>query len=678
MRKRSEEILQALVRNKRRQNSISSLQKRYQVSERTIRNDLVEINEFLRNLHISDIYLDSDGVLNTGPDFNSVLVEKELIKMDTYFYKLSPKERQIYISLLLLWNNKYLVMKHIADELYVSRITILNDFDSIKEDLEGRAADVISDAGKGVCVRCSDELRVELLVDLLQKLMLDVENEGFFQRFVLRQLHIRYTFSEICSCAQEYLSVNNLVFIDDVLYTTVLYLFIIFNLMSDKNQTGIIRNMEFNEIDNLMMYIGYKLSCPVSEEMLVNFRDYIKNNKISLYIKTLDEIELYEIITHFLSNIDQDMHLALSQDNILIESLLLHIKNMRDWGDLEFEFSEMNEVVFDYQKLLSVVGKNLYVLEKYLSYKINENMKQSIMIHICVAMIRGNEKSQKPSVVIVCPGSMATGKYLEAQIKNYFDFNIRGLFPVSKIADQLKIMDDVDFIISTVQLYDMEYRCLKVHAVLTIQDMNMIQKTAFEYQNKDIRSYKAKEKKTDIANKIPSLLQDKNLPDSLYEKIESLIMEYEGKEEKTAIGELLAQDAILFDDDSQDWEQCIRKAGEILIQKACIGTAFIEKAIQNIKDYGDYIILGNGVALAHAGKNYEVYKDSMSLLVSHSGIVFTDSDREVNFLFCFSSRGVNDHIELFQEIVEIGQDEEYRNRLLKMKEEELHRALCFK
>lgn len=678
MRKRSEEILQALVRNKKRQNSISSLQKRYQVSERTIRNDLVEINEFLRNLHISDIYLDSDGVLNTGPDFDSALVEKELIKMDTYFYKLSPKERQIYISLLLLWNHKYLVMKHIADELYVSRITILNDFDSIKEDLEGRAADVISDAGKGVCVRCSDELRVELLVDLLQKLMLDVENEGFFQRFVLRQLHIRYTFSEICSCAQEYLSVNNLVFIDDVLYTTVLYLFIIFNLMSDKNQTGIIRNMEFNEIDNLMMYIGYKLSCPVSEEMLVNFRDYIKNNKISLYIKTLDEIELYEIITHFLSNIDQDMHLALSQDNILIESLLLHIKNMRDWGDLEFEFSEMNEVVFDYQKLLSVVGQNLYVLEKYLSYKINENMKQSIMIHICVAMIRGNEKSQKPSVVIVCPGSMATGKYLEAQIRNYFDFDIQGLFPVSKIASQLKNMEDVDFIISTVQLYDLEYRCLKVHAVLTIQDMNMIQKTAFEYQNRVTRGKKAKEKKTAVTNKIPSLLQDKNLPDSLYEKIESLILEYEGKEEKTAIGELLAHDAILFDDTAQDWEYCIRKAGEVLIQKACIGTAFIEKAIQNIKDYGDYIILGNGVALAHAGKNYEVYKDSMSLLVSHSGIVFTDSDREVNFLFCFSSRGVNDHIELFQEIVEIGQDEEYRNRLLEMKEEELYRTLCFK
>ena len=48
---------------------------------------------------------------------------------------------------------------------------------------------------------------------------------------------------------------------------------------------------------------------------------------------------------------------------------------MRDWEEVEFKFLEMNEIVFEYRKLLTVVTKNRYVLEKYLSYKINENMK---------------------------------------------------------------------------------------------------------------------------------------------------------------------------------------------------------------------------------------------------------------------------------------------------------------
>lgn len=680
MRKRSEEILQLLIRSQKKI-SIFSLKKRYQVTERTIRSDLAEINEFLRNLRISDIYFDSEGDLNTGPDFDSVLVEIELIKMNTYIYKMSPRERQVYITLLLLWDHKYLVMKDIADKLYVSRLTVLNDFESIKEELENKEAEVLGDAGKGVCIRCSEEKRKELLVDLFRRLTLEVENEGFFQRFVLEQLNIQYTFNEICSWAQEYLSINNLVFIADALYDTVLYLFVVFNLKSGNQKTDLVKAVDFNENDDLIMYIGNKLGCPVSEEMRIGFRDYIRNYEISLYVKNLDEIEFYEIIIHFLSRIDQELHLKLCRDNVLIDSLLLHIKNMRDWGDLEFEISDLNEMVFDYQRVLTVVDKYLYVLEKYLSYKINDNMKKSIMIHICVAMIRNNKKSQKPSVVIVCPGSMATGRYLEAQIKNYFDFNIRGLFPVSRISKQLEKIDDVDFIISTVQLHHLGVKCLKVHAVLTMQDMNLIQKTAFEYQNQQSAETRLKENERKIANKLQSLQQDKELPDRLYQKIETVILEYENEEkevEKTAIGELLEEDSIIFDDTSQDWEESIRKSAAILIRKGCIGPKFVEKAIQNIRDYGDYIILGNGVALAHAGKDYEVYKDGLSLLVSYPGIAFSSSEKKVNFLFCFSSRGVKDYIELFHEIVEIGQNESFRNSLLRMSGEELCQTLCFK
>lgn len=677
MKRRSEEILRLLVRSQRN-NTIYSLKKKYQVSLRTIRNDIAEINEFLHKLNISDIYFDTDGLLKTGPDFDSVLVERELTKLDTYLYKLSPQERQLYISLLLLWNNKYIVMKNIADELYVSRITILNDFESIKNKFESHQVEVVSDAGKGVCIKSSLEKRILLLVDFLQEIMLDVDNEGFFQRYVLEKLHIHYTFSDICSYAQEYLSINDLVFIDDALYLTVLYLFIVFNIEHElvKNNNEIV---DFTMSDNLMMFIAYKLNLTVDERMLLQFREFIDKNNINLYIKNVDEIELYEIITHFLTNIDQDMNLKLSVDDMLINSLLLHIKNMREWGQLEFEFSEMDKVIFDYQRLLNVVDKNLYVLEKYLSYKINDNMKKSIMIHICAALIRANEASNKPSVVIVCPGSMATGKYLEVQIKNYFDFNILGLFPATNVYKQLEKIGPIDFIISTVQLYNLNLKCIKVNAVLTIQDMNLIQKTAFEFQNKRtniINTYRHHRS----LDKIPQLLQDKNIPDSLYKKITSVIIEYENENpelEKTAIGELLEYENITFDDEINNWEEGIKKAAAILVEKGYIGKKFIEKAIQNIKDYGDYIILGDGVALAHAGKDYDVNEDSLSLLVSHKGIVFSGGDRKVYFLFCFSSRGVNDHVELFREIVSIGQETSYRKKLLEMDKDGLYQALCF-
>lgn len=77
-------------------------------------------------------------------------------------------------------------------------------------------------------------------------------------------------------------------------------------------------------------------------------------------------------------------------------------------------------------------------------------------------------------------------------------------------------------------------------------------------------------------------------------------------------------------------------------------------------------------------KNMGVYQESLSLLVSHKGIMFSESGRKVELLFCFSSKGVRDYIELFNEIVKNGQDEEFRNCLLEMSEEELYQTLCYK
>lgn len=679
MRKRSEEILRLIVKNKT-QVSVHFLKKKYEVTERTIRNDLVEINEFLRTLRISDIYIDLDGKLKAGPDFDPSLVESELTKITTYFYKMSPKERHIYIMLLLLWEQKYFVMQNIANKLCVSRVTILNDFEGIKEEFEKEGIAVISDAGKGVRVRSSRQKCIQLLTKLFHQLMLDVEDEGFFQRFILEQLHIQYTFNEICSYAQEYMSENHLVFMADILYDTVLYLFVVFNFTYYNQKTECEKKSEDSDSDNLMLYIGNHLNCFVSQEMLQDFRTYIKENEINLCIKNLDEIEFYEVVIHFLTNIDQELHLTLSQDAILVDSLLLHIKNMRDWGELELEISDLNEIVFDYQKLLQTIDNNISVLEKYLSYKINENMKKSILIHICVAMIRNNKQAKKPSVILVCPGSMATGRYLEVQIESYFDFNIKGLFPVSVISKHLEKLQDVDFVISTVGLSYPGIKCLKVHAVLTMQDMKLIQKTALEYQNQKSTPFYKKGSKKKI-DQLQGLLQEKELPKHLYQKLEILISEYRKEREileKTAIGELLERDNIFIHENCGEWEACIRKSADVLLQKGYIGQRFIEKAIQNIKDYGDYIILGDGVALAHAGKDYDVYHDSLSLLVSKQGIIFTDADRKVNFLFCFSTKGEDEYIELFHEIIEIGRNEELRKCLLSMNEEELYQALCFK
>ncbi|MBQ9061856.1 MAG: PTS sugar transporter subunit IIA [Eubacterium sp.] len=80
-------------------------------------------------------------------------------------------------------------------------------------------------------------------------------------------------------------------------------------------------------------------------------------------------------------------------------------------------------------------------------------------------------------------------------------------------------------------------------------------------------------------------------------------------------------------------------------------------SIEQVELYGDYIIVSEGVALVHAGKEYGVNKDGLSLLVSGEGIVFFDPGKKVHLLFCLASTGEQDNLKLLQQIVRLGQIE---------------------
>ena len=61
----------------------------------------------------------------------------------------------------------------------------------------------------------------------------------------------------------------------------------------------------------------------------------------------------------------------------------------------------------------------------------------------------------------------------------------------------------------------------------------------------------------------------------------------------------------------------------------------MREAIGNVEEYGSYIIVNKGIALAHARKESGVYEDGLSLLVSKDGILFDEARR---FTSCSSFR----------------------------------------
>lgn len=682
MKRRSTEIMQAILKSKDSYLSIRHFISQYNISKRTLKNDVKEINDFLKTISMEEVLITEDGKLKIGESFDRKRVEQNLYQMDMYMYKLSPEERQIYIILELIANPHYTTMHRFAEELYVSRITIMSDVDAMKGILEHSEAELLLDSGKGMKLSCSYDASLELLVSLYKKIAINIKNDGYFQRMMLEKMKIQYTFSELFSYMQEYMKINNLVFIEDIFYDIVLYLFAAFNFRErDQDNIGrlVTEKTKLTGIDHMMLYAGYMLEVPVTEKMINCFRMYIEKNNLYSFVKTVDEVELYKIIMYFVSKIDQELHLELTNDEKLIDSLLMHIKSMKDWGNYEVEIPKNYDLPMNYELLEASVEKYSYILESFLSYQLSTNMKKSIVIHICVAVIRNRRYYiPKLSIVIVCPGSMATGKYLEAQIKNYFDFEIAGVLAAGEVIGELEQMErKIDFIISTVHIEADEYKVITVNPFLTMKDLNLIQKEVFQSQKQINLPIEKKKKK--LLVDLQDLMDDDKLSAATYDKIEAILMEMRKPlERQNAMAELLKKDFITVSTSSCDWKEAIKRSAKPLEQFGYIEQRYAEEAIQKVEEYGDYIVVSRGVALAHAGKDSGVIKDGLSLLVSKDGISFQKDNDKVNLIFCFACTGEKEYLDLIKEIVAVGKEQNRLKMILNCNTtEEIYHTLMF-
>jgi mannitol operon transcriptional antiterminator len=338
MKRRSEQILRRFVKSPQSKPLISELEQEYGISERTLRADIAECNEFLWDLRISGLFVNAAGKLQAGEDFDSGTVHDALSTMGPQHYKLSRDERLAYIELLLLWDDSYQSMQDIADQLGVSRITIMKDVDALRPKMSERGIGVSSETGKGVRACGAVDRRIDLLVERLRDLALESGDEAIFQRLVLERLAPRYSFEDVYAHARDYLDPNSMVVTDEAFYNVILCLFVLLNAPFDVSGAAPHKG-EFTKLDGMLAYVCGKLGADPSRDRLVAFANYLEEHHIGSYVRSLDEIEFYEVVIHFLMNLDRELGTSLSSDDVLANALLLHLKSMRDWGDLDFDFT---------------------------------------------------------------------------------------------------------------------------------------------------------------------------------------------------------------------------------------------------------------------------------------------------------------------------------------------------
>lgn len=670
MRKRSTEILEKLILSNSKSMEVKKLITTYRISLKTLRTDVNEINDFLLEAKMSPTKLNEKEKL--------ILLEKDIMKiqdrlnhMDTYSYKMSREERQIYIIAELLMSQDYITMQNLAKKLNVSRNTILNDFETVKDYCLAFNVNVLMKSSKGIKIECDQKDRNNLLMQIFHDLEDDYMEKSFFHQLIQRKLGMKIPLEMIKEDLREYMEQQHMLVSDRVFSYVSIYLFVILNRKINKKRRTVEKLTGDTASDNLLNWFADKYEVSINKNDVKDFGRYMKQHdfNISSEQKEINDVELYGIIVYFLQMVGEDIECSLQSDTVLIESLLEHIRKLKNWEDYDFEMPLSDELPIPKEILEKTIEKNSIILERYLGYPLTKEMKESIMIHICAAFVRNLEYLNLLEVLIVCPGSMATGKYLEAQVKNYFDFRVAAVIPSRDVEEFLK-SNKIDFVISTVNVRSESVPCVKVQAQLTMNDINAIQNIAFLLGRKENKSEnESRYVEQNFLDVMKTFLEklDASKRDEFFDEVYALMETKIQSTGKSILAQMLDPSKIMIKQEKITWEQGILQAADILEKKGCVGSDYGKKAVENVKEYGDYIIISKGIALAHAGKKEaHVYKDGLSLVMCPEGIEFTEGNI-VYLVFCFAVAEEKDYLKLFQEIIALGKTQKKMKDILQQK-----------
>lgn len=670
MRKRSTEILEKLILSNSKSMEVKKLITTYRISLKTLRTDVNEINDFLLEAKMSPTKLNEKEKL--------ILLEKDIMKiqdrlnhMDTYSYKMSREERQIYIIAELLMSQDYITMQNLAKKLNVSRNTILNDFETVKDYCLAFNVNVLMKSSKGIKIECDQKDRNNLLMQIFHDLEDDYMEKSFFHQLIQRKLGMKIPLEMIKEDLREYMEQQHMLVSDRVFSYVSIYLFVILNRKINKKRRTVEKLTGDTASDNLLNWFADKYEVSINKNDVKDFGRYMKQHdfNISSEQKEINDVELYGIIVYFMQMVGEDIECSLQSDTVLIESLLEHIRTLKNWEDYDFEMPLSDELPIPKEILEKTIEKNSIILERYLGYPLTKEMKESIMIHICAAFVRNLEYLNLLEVLIVCPGSMATGKYLEAQVKNYFDFRVAAVIPSRDVEEFLK-SNKIDFVISTVNVRSESVPCVKVQAQLTMNDINAIQNIAFLLGRKENKSEnESRYVEQNFLDVMKTFLEklDASKRDEFFDEVYALMETKIQSTGKSILAQMLDPSKIMIKQEKITWEQGILQAADILEKKGCVGSDYGKKAVENVKEYGDYIIISKGIALAHAGKKEaHVYKDGLSLVMCPEGIEFTEGNI-VYLVFCFAVAEEKDYLKLFQEIIALGKTQKKMKDILQQK-----------
>lgn len=650
MNKRTVEIVHQIISSTSRKLQLKQLAEKFDVSERTIRNDIDRINQYFGEELIS---LGIEGSLLLDEKIRPRDIRDQIAKIDFYEYGLSKEERVSLNVCLLSLTKDYITYEQIGDLMYISRYTVINDFVEVEKLLKDFNIKIESLSNKGIkLVGQEEDIRQNIIKIITTNTKLVgnlLRQKKLFKIINLDNREIQEELEIIGKIIKESENENKLYLTDISIERLTYYLyFVITRVRSGKK----LEFIEITQIENKTLSVGILEKVSQYFELYIDGTEInelekflMKLNYIKKEINNPDILKIQTLTRKFIEAVSKSLDINLNNDYIFFKSLSDHLERLFREDNTKYpEFFGMNSIIEKNQEVLNAVKDNKVILEGYSKKTLTLEDIKYISIYICVSIEKKKNKVKDIFVLIICNSGISTSQFLKEQLKKYFDFiSVKVLSYYEFKETELEY---VDLIISTVELQDMDLDYVLISPIFSLQEAITVDRKLDEIKLKRIKGTQKQKPKFIIP-------QENHFKEAL------------------KLSQLLTIDKIKVGIEANDWKDAILKASKILEDNGDIENEYTRAIIENIEENGPYIVIAKGFALPHGRYDQGVNRLSMSLLRLERPVNFGMEELDpIDFICVLSTIDNKAHLKALFTLVNILKMEGFYSELMEGKSEE--------
>ena len=424
--------------------SVESLAAKLDVSQKTIRNDIKELNCLLGGYACISNNKGTCKLIVFAPK-GFTEIRNKIYKQEDLFN--SSHTRMAYMFWQLMHAEEPYLTDDLSEEMKVARTTTISDLNRLRKAIEKYDLKIKGKANTGLAL-CGDEFKIRLFIleniyeqlylnfplgqtireklyDFQERLSMDALGFGFFYRFfvvMIQRIESGHTITKLEAKYEELYGSSAYMIVDEFL-----------------NEIEQVKGYQISKEERLFLSISVAGMRTPANTAEIEQKISISEGVADLIIEILDRIKAELNVTVIA--------------NELFDDFVYHVFFMIN--RLKYGFHIYNPMVDDFKNKYSVAYKMAEiakgVLEEREGIEMTEDEMGFLAAYFGVFLLEQEPEKKRCKIAIVCGSGKIIGRLIENQLKKIFDVEPEFQFFYGIFDEKRK--DDFDYIVTTTELH---------------------------------------------------------------------------------------------------------------------------------------------------------------------------------------------------------------------------------